>query len=630
VPQNDSQESRAGAAQGVLGAVAGAAQDLAQRFAALDPASASPARVAQPLLDCLCELLPSIVTGFVLIRDDTGGFLLAAGRPVAPQDEASLKTLSERALTSRSTVVFRALKFGGTETRAHLIVAAPVLAPNVSRGVLVLQFTESSPAIERQARRTMDLAIGWLQAAFAGGELAAERGLRDRVRMALQALAHVQAQDGLDAAALQLATHLEQTLQCRRASVGVASRRAGIRIVALSNAVTFDRRADEVRRVQGAMEECFDQDETVLFPPDAASAKNLSLAHRALGGTGAVLSVALRSARAGVGVLTLERDAGRTFTADDVAACELLASLVAPALESLRERDRWFEGRLARGVRRSARALFGPRRPALKLATVLGLAALAAVSFVNVEYRVSSKAVVEGLVQRAAAAPFDGYISSANVRAGQIVHQGDLLATMDDNDLKLERARWSGERDQKLKQYNDAFAKHDRATAGVLAAQVEQADSQLALAEDNLERARIVAPLDGIVVNGDLSQLIGSPIEKGKVLFEIAPLENYRVVLLVDERDVAPLRVGQTGLLAMAGLVGSKVPFRIVNLTSVTSVEEGHNLFRIEAELLESSLAIRPGMEGVGKVGVGEHTLLWIGTHGFVDWLRLKAWTWLP
>jgi hypothetical protein len=29
-------------------------------------------------------------------------------------------------------------------------------------------------------------------------------------------------------------------------------------------------------------------------------------------------------------------------------------------------------------------------------------------------------------------------------------------------------------------------------------------------------------------------------------------------------------------------------------------------------------------------VAVGERSLLWIWTHGFVDWLRMAIWNWTP
>lgn len=139
------------------------------------------------------------------------------------------------------------------------------------------------------------------------------------------------------------------------------------------------------------------------------------------------------------------------------------------------------------------------------------------------------------------------------------------------------------------------------------------------------------APYDGVVVSGDLSQLIGTPVEQGKLLFEVAPLEGYRVVLKVNDRDIGRLRVGQRGELVLSSLPGRPMAFTVRAVTPVSAQLDGRNVFRVEAQLDAADLArLRPGMEGVGKVVVGEASLLWVTTHGFVDWLRLALWSWLP
>ena len=44
----------------------------------------------------------------------------------------------------------------------------------------------------------------------------------------------------------------------------------------------------------------------------------------------------------------------------------------------------------------------------------------------------------------------------------------------------------------------------------------------------------------------------------------------------------------------------------------------------------ESPALLRPGMEGVGKVEIGERRLAWIWTHKIVYWLRMFSWSWWP
>ena len=63
------------------------------------------------------------------------------------------------------------------------------------------------------------------------------------------------------------------------------------------------------------------------------------------------------------------------------------------------------------------------------------------------------------------------------------------IATLDDRELKLEAARWKSEFDQQSLKYTEAMAKHDRSTALVTSAAMEQTHAQLALVEDKLARA---------------------------------------------------------------------------------------------------------------------------------------------
>jgi multidrug resistance efflux pump len=233
-------------------------------------------------------------------------------------------------------------------------------------------------------------------------------------------------------------------------------------------------------------------------------------------------------------------------------------------------------------------------------------------------------------VQRAAVAPFDGFILRAPMRAGDTVREGELLAALDDKDLVLDRLKSRSERDKLLQKQRDALGKHDRAALSVLTAQIQQAESQLALAEDKLARSRITAPFDGVVVSGDLSQMLGSPVEKGKVLFEVAPLDGYRVVVQVDERDIGYVRVGQTGTLALTGMPAQPVSLTVTKTTPVAISEEGRNYFRVEASLGEGEVPMRPGMEGVAKVEAGQRSLVWVWTHSLVEWVQLTAWKWLP
>jgi RND family efflux transporter MFP subunit len=227
-------------------------------------------------------------------------------------------------------------------------------------------------------------------------------------------------------------------------------------------------------------------------------------------------------------------------------------------------------------------------------------------------------------------APFNSYIKEASVRAGDVVSKGQILCTLDDRDLRLERQKWLSQRSQFQRQRQEAFANHERALVNIINAQLEQAAAQLELLEAQLARTRIQAPFDGIVVKGDLSQMLGSMIAQGEVLFEIAPLNAYRLILKVDERRITDVAVGQEGKLMLASLPQEHYPFIIRKITPQAMAEEGQNTFRVEAQLVEISPHLRPGMEGVGKISVDRRRLISIWTRDLVEWFKLWLWSWWP
>jgi RND family efflux transporter MFP subunit len=245
-------------------------------------------------------------------------------------------------------------------------------------------------------------------------------------------------------------------------------------------------------------------------------------------------------------------------------------------------------------------------------------------------HRVTADATLEGLVQRAVVAGVDGYVAEASARAGDVVHQGQVLARLDERDLVLERRQWTAGLDQLRKEYREALSVHDRTQINILQARIAQSRAQLALLDENLARTRLIAPFDGVIVQGDLSRSLGAPVEKGTLLFEVAPLDGYRIVLDVDERDVAYVTYGKRGQLALSAMPGEPLPLAVEKITPVSSAVDGRNVFRVEASLLRPVTSLRPGMEGVAKIEIGRRRLVWIWTHDLFDRLRLWAWSWWP
>jgi hypothetical protein len=133
-----------------------------------------------------------------------------------------------------------------------------------------------------------------------------------------------------------------------------------------------------------------------------------------------------------------------------------------------------------------------------------------------------------------------------------------------------------------------------------------------------------------VVVSGDLSQSVGRPVSRGDVLFELAPLDRYRVTLIVPETDIRLVALRQKGELLLSAFPDQTFPFEIRSITPITRASEGVNGFEVIASLTSRDERIRPAMQGVAKIEAGERSILWIWTHAFVSWIRIKIWSLVP
>lgn len=458
-----------------------------------------------------------------------------------------------------------------------------------------------------------------------------EKG-RERLESLLALAGCVLDHAGLDAAAYALASELAQQLGAERVAIGLET--AGrIRLRALSTSLRFTEETGAVRDLVAAMQEAVEQDAVITLPcadPDAALGVD---AHERLmrgASAGAICSVPFAAHGQLVGALTCEWSDPAAFEPSRAKTLHSAGALCGPMLDLIRRAEagplerarRWWDGVVERH--------FGSNR---KLAVgVLALAAglLIVLAVVPAPYRVSARASLEGRVQRALVAAVPGYLAEANVRPGDVVRSGQLLARLDDRDLRLEHRKWQSQHAQLQKEYREALADQDRTQVSILGAQIERAAAQLALAEEQLGRTQVIAPFDGIVLEGDLDRALGSPVDLGSVLFEIAPLDGYRIIVQVDDRDIADVAVGQRGRLALAALPRGTLPLVVERVTPIATQQDGRNYFRVEGVLEEPSAELRPGMEGIAKIDVGRRRLLWIWTHGLFDWLRLATWTSLP
>ncbi|GGO88402.1 hypothetical protein GCM10011348_43780 [Marinobacterium nitratireducens] len=587
--------------------------------------AAGPSEYLAVWLALQCRQLGPDVSGVLLMGEpDTGPFTPVAGWPDTSAPDNSLLSAAQQAVQQGRGVVVG-------EGSSERILAQPLFVKQQLYGVVAI-LAGSVPVRTVDLFRRLQWGAGWIEVMTRREQESMDAELREKSAGAFDALATVLEHSRFDEACNALVSELATTLACDRVSVGfVRFRRCRVRALSLS--AGFANRMSLMRDIAVAMDEAADQEAVILYPPPEDWEFRVTRAHQELADSHrseSVLTVPLQSAGEVTGALTFERASGEPFEAAEVELADAIAAVVGPVLEDRRLNDRLLLIKVLDSAATQLKRLLGPSYFGRKLAT-LGVVALAAFLWLaKADYSVSSPAHLQGTIQRTIVSPVSGYLAAQYARAGDLVEEGELLAVLDDQDLALQRLRLLTTVQQRNAEHDRALAERNRAEANIIKAQIEQARAQLALVEEQLARTRIVAPFAGVVVMGDLSQSVGAAVERGQELFQIAPLNAYRVVLEVDERDIQDIAVGQQGVLRVSAMPETPLPYRVERFTPMAQQGEGRNFFEVEAALDAADADLRPGMEGVARTEIEQRRLLRIWGEKTWNWVRLAFWRWLP
>jgi len=201
------------------------------------------------------------------------------------------------------------------------------------------------------------------------------------------------------------------------------------------------------------------------------------------------------------------------------------------------------------------------------------------------------------------ASELSGSISAIGAEEGDSLKKGQMILTCDVRTLEARLADAAASKRlaelslQRLEELKDnGFVPEedlDRATT-----ELQTKEAALRLAEIELEKAVIHSPIDGIL---DLRPVdAGEYVLPGQTVARLVDISKVKAVVKVPELHVAFLRPGLKIQVMFPHLNGSVLP-QVGPVKYLSTVaEEASRTFRMEIELKNPDLNIRPGM--IGKV----------------------------
>lgn len=437
--------------------------------------------------------------------------------------------------------------------------------------------------------------------AAAPGAPSARRSLAGLPQAVLSALS---VEASAMAVAYTLVDALTSACGARRVSIAHARARGKpFELMAMSGQAQLDRRRHLSRRIEGRLEQLRERGDPGEDEQRELADDGLILVHTSADGTG-------------IGVL-IERAADRPFTRSEAEVVQGVLREPIRLMHRLQQvrTPRWRDGLMRAGQ--------GSRR---RIGTAIALIVAALMVAMPIPSVVKARAAIEPRERQVVSAPEAGHLQSAHAREGDRVLRGQLLARLDDRAARRALDGWQAAAARNAEELARALAMRDRAALGELRAEATRLQVEIDVAERSIERTRLLAPFDGVVLSGDPGRRLGAPVDSGEALFEIAAIDDYRLMLDIDERDVRLVHSGQSAQVRMAGLPDRVWDAALQPLLPVAVAEPGRNAFRMPAALRGELGELRPGMKGVARIRTGDTVPLAALTRSLRERLLLLAW----
>jgi hypothetical protein len=413
-----------------------------------------------------------------------------------------------------------------------------------------------------------------------------------------------------------LAGRLQQYWGCQQVAVGLCNRRSSrCMLQGLSGVARFDAQSGYATAIQDALDEAAIRGCRTIWTAGETIQEPASRAHQRLlqvvGGSVVVSRPLCDEHGRLVGVIqTLD---------GDVVRCDASFDQCAPSLATLLAR--WpaeRHGILTHMWRRVARIFVGRRGRTMLLAA----AALCGLLAVPVPYHVKCACQIQPVTRRFVVAPYDGTLEKCLVEPGDFVHDGDVLARMDEREIRWELAGLKAELARSEKDRDTAMAGKKTSAAQSAELESRRLNLQQELLEHRLNNLSIRSPLDGMVVAGDLEKAEGAPLETGQSLFEVAPLAHMVCDLGIPEADIALVQAGMPVTVSLEAYPDELLAGFLRTIQPQAELRDEASVFVAEVNLENAASLLRPGMNGTAYVHVGHRALGWVLFHE--PWLKLR------
>lgn len=388
-----------------------------------------------------------------------------------------------------------------------------------------------------------------------------------------------------------------------------------------------------VQRIRAAMEECYDQGRMTLShgggAPHGEAAEDdyrlLGQWSRSVGGD-AVACIPVMFAGEVVGVLSLRHKPDGTMRRGRLAVIQKDAASLGPLLPLTEQAGRSIVRHARDSLQTRYERIAASSKRKLTIAGVCLLAVVGWLTFGTLSYTVTVPAAVAAEQSWTMAAPHTGRLVAVHAEPGDQVLVGQLLVEFDVREEALRLAEVVARIQSLGTEIDAARASGELGQMTVQAARKGALEAERELLQQRVDNARLVAPVSGVVLDGEVQHQLGAVVAVGTPLMRVGSLDPVVIEASIPEQRLKDGLDAAHGVFAPNAHPDQKFTLGQLKVVPAAVIQNGRNVFPARGTAFSEPGQLLPGMEGACRLNLGSRPAWWVLSNRLSHWLHLNFW----
>ena len=220
-----------------------------------------------------------------------------------------------------------------------------------------------------------------------------------------------------------------------------------------------------------------------------------------------------------------------------------------------------------------------------------------------------------------------GLLEEVRAQEGAPVSRGDVLAVLRDDEIRIRISETEGALAAARREEASARSRGDETQSRLADIRTAEFTENLSLLREQLERTRIRAPVDGVILTVRPHEMLGEYLEPGRTFVLLGRTDRLQVEALIEQHDVDRVQTGLPVRLKVAARPNHTFVGTIVQMSpSATPGPAGDATVTVWGDIDNDEGLLRPGLEARAKIVGARRPVGYLVFRPLIRWIQMRFW----